>query len=60
MRGDRNEYEGGNMAARLMDDTRESARRFKQGDVEKAPPAKEGRAACILRNWAMAQRPHEA
>lgn len=37
MRGADQDYEGGNMGARLMDDTRESTRRFKQGDAP-APP----------------------
>jgi hypothetical protein len=50
MRDVRNDYEGGNMAARLMDDTRESARRFKQGDVGIGKPRAESRAAAIVRN----------
>jgi len=37
MRGAMQDYEGGNMGARLMDDTRESTRRFKQGDAPAAP-----------------------
>lgn len=53
MRTARDDYEGGNMGARLMDDTRETTRAFKQGEVtlaRHAPvPAPEHRAVVIAR-----------